>query len=92
MDRMETHAKIRLESAMVLTVPIQQAAAQLVELVHDLAPGDAIVLTDKGRQIARIVSEIAPPGGRAPGACKGMLEISDDGDDAVIEHFKEYLP
>jgi antitoxin (DNA-binding transcriptional repressor) of toxin-antitoxin stability system len=80
------------ESAMVLTVPIQEAAAQLVELVHDLGPGDEIVLTDGGRRLARIVPEIAHQDMRRPGACKGMLTVIDAGDDAVLEHFKEYLP
>jgi len=77
---------------MVLTIPIQQAVAQLIDLVHDLGPGDEIVLTDGGRQLARIVPEITPPRVRRPGACKGMLEVLDDGDDVILEHFKEYLP
>jgi antitoxin (DNA-binding transcriptional repressor) of toxin-antitoxin stability system len=66
---------------MTLTVPSQQAAAQLVELVHDLAPGDEIVLTDGGQRLARIIAESPPRGGRRPGACKGMLEVLDDADD-----------
>lgn len=77
---------------MVLTIPIQQAAAQLVDLVHDLGPGDEIVLTDGGRHLARIVPETAPQGVRHSGACKGMLEVLDDSDDVILEHFKEYLP
>jgi antitoxin (DNA-binding transcriptional repressor) of toxin-antitoxin stability system len=77
---------------MVLTIPIQQAADQLVDLVHELEQGDEIVLTDGGRHVARIVPEWMPPRGRRPGACKGMLEVLDDGDDAVLEHFKENLP
>ena len=77
---------------MVLTIPIQQAAAQLIDLVHHLGPGDEIVLTDGGRELARIVSEVTHRSERRPGACKGMLEVLDNGDDAVLEHFKEYLP
>ena len=77
---------------MVVTIPIQQAVAQLVDLVRELGPGDEIVLTDGGRQLARIVPEAPPRGVRRPGTCKGMLEVLDDGDDAVLEQFKEYLP
>jgi hypothetical protein len=33
-----------------------------------------------------------PPGLRRPGACKGMLEVLDEGDEVILEHFKEYLP
>jgi antitoxin (DNA-binding transcriptional repressor) of toxin-antitoxin stability system len=80
------------ENAMVVTVPIEQAVAQLVDLVRELGPGDEIVLTDGGRRLARIVPEVPPRDGRRPGACKGMLEVLDNGDDAVLEHFKEYLP
>ena len=65
---------------------------QLVDLVRELGPGDEIVLTDGGRRLARIVPEVPPRDGRRPGACKGMLEVLDNGDDAVLEHFKEYLP
>jgi len=77
---------------MVSTIPIQRAAAKLVDLVDDLGPGDEIVLTDQGRHLARIVAEIACQGGRRPGACKGMLQVPDDGDDAALEHFKESPP
>ncbi len=77
---------------MVLTIPIERAVTRLVDLVRDLGPGDEIVLTDGGRQLARIVPEIAPPRLRRAGACKGMLEVLDDGDDVILEHFKEYLP
>jgi antitoxin (DNA-binding transcriptional repressor) of toxin-antitoxin stability system len=80
------------ETAMVLMIPIQQAVGQLVDLVRDLAPGDEIVLTDGGWQLARIVPEVVPPGRRRPGACKGMLEVLDEGDEVILEHFKEYLP
>jgi hypothetical protein len=37
---------------MVLTIPIQQAVAQLVDLVRDLGPGDEIVLTGDGTLLA----------------------------------------
>ncbi len=77
---------------MVVTISIQEAVEQLVEMVRELGPDDEIVLTDGGRYLARIVAGVLPRGGRRPGACKGMLEILDDGDDAVLEHFKEYLP
>jgi hypothetical protein len=57
---------------MVLTAPIQTAGAQRIELVHDLGPGDEIVLTGGGRYLARIIPEIGLEPGRMPEACKGM--------------------
>jgi antitoxin (DNA-binding transcriptional repressor) of toxin-antitoxin stability system len=86
------HAKMSAESAMVLTVPTQEAAAKLVDLAHDLGPGDEIVLTDGGRRLARILPEIPHQEVRRPGACRGMLEVVDEGDEAVLEHFREYVP
>jgi antitoxin (DNA-binding transcriptional repressor) of toxin-antitoxin stability system len=77
---------------MVVTIPIRQAGGQLVELLRDLAPDDQIGLTEGGRLVGRIVPETPPANTRRPGACKGMLEIMDDGDDEVLEHFKAYLP
>jgi antitoxin (DNA-binding transcriptional repressor) of toxin-antitoxin stability system len=77
---------------MALTIPVQQAVGQLLDLVRDLGPGDEIVLTDGGRRLARILPDTAQPQPRRPGACKGMLEVLDDEDDVILEHFKEHLP
>ncbi len=64
---------------MITTIPIQQALAQLIDLVRDLGPYDEIVLTDGDRHLARIVPEIGSPSVRHPGPCKGALEILSDG-------------
>jgi antitoxin (DNA-binding transcriptional repressor) of toxin-antitoxin stability system len=77
---------------MVVIIPIRQAGGQLVELVRDLGPDDQIGLTEGGRLVARIIPESPSADTRRPGACKGMLEIMDDGDDEVLEQFKAYLP
>jgi antitoxin (DNA-binding transcriptional repressor) of toxin-antitoxin stability system len=77
---------------MVTTIPVGQAEGHLVELLRDLGPDDQIVLTEGGRLIARIVPEGQPATARRPGACKGMLEFLDERDDAMLEHFKAYLP
>jgi antitoxin (DNA-binding transcriptional repressor) of toxin-antitoxin stability system len=76
------------------TIPIEKASAQLTGLVRALRPGDEIVLTDNDQPIARIV----PSNGstttqkRVAGQCQGMLEIIDDSDDVILDHFKEYMP
>ena len=77
---------------MVRTVSIQQASAQLAALVGMLEPGDQIVLTDGDRHVARIVPEAVPRPHRKAGVCKGMLEILDNGDGAVLDRFKDYVP
>jgi antitoxin (DNA-binding transcriptional repressor) of toxin-antitoxin stability system len=73
------------EAIMVRTVSIQQASAQLAELVRMLEPGDQIVLTDGDQHVARIVPEAAPLPHRKAGACRGMLEILDDGDAGITD-------
>jgi antitoxin (DNA-binding transcriptional repressor) of toxin-antitoxin stability system len=77
---------------MVRTVPIAQASAQLAELVRALEPGDQIVLTEGDQRVARIVPEAVWHPRRKAGVCKGMLEIVDDGEDVILNHFKEYMP
>ena len=79
------------------TIPIEQTSAELRGLVRALKPGDEIVLTDDNKPVARIVSDAAlppsaPPRKRVAGAWKGKLEILDDSDDVILDHFKEYLP
>ncbi len=73
------------------TLTIQQASAQLTELVRALAPGDEIVITDNDKPVARIVPDNSLLK-REAGAWKGKLEILDDSDDVILDHFKDYMP
>jgi antitoxin (DNA-binding transcriptional repressor) of toxin-antitoxin stability system len=77
---------------MVRMIPIQEASARLAELVRALEPGDQIVLTDGTRRVGRIVPEPLPQTQRQAGVCKGMLEIIDDEEDAILDHFRDYVP
>jgi antitoxin (DNA-binding transcriptional repressor) of toxin-antitoxin stability system len=77
---------------MVRTVSIQEASAQLAELVRTLEPGDQIVLTDGERRVGRIVPEPTRRAHRQAGVCKGLLEILDDDEDAILDHFRDYVP
>jgi antitoxin (DNA-binding transcriptional repressor) of toxin-antitoxin stability system len=80
-----------LESVMSHILSIQQASGQLGELVRSLHPDDEIILTDNNQPVARIVPS-GPPTPRNAGAWKGKLEILDDSDEVILEHFAEYLP
>jgi antitoxin (DNA-binding transcriptional repressor) of toxin-antitoxin stability system len=70
---------------------IEQALSQLDQLVSGLGPNDEIVLTKNDKEVARILPSSTPKS-REPGAWKGKVEIIDDSDDIILEHFKEYLP
>jgi antitoxin (DNA-binding transcriptional repressor) of toxin-antitoxin stability system len=72
-------------------ISIQQASANLRELVRTLGPDDEIVLTDNDKPVARIVPGVVSKP-REPGAWKGKLEILDDSSEAILDQFREYLP
>jgi hypothetical protein len=84
----------------MLNLSVGQMAGQLPDMLLGLGPDDQIGLTQHGRIVARIVPEhvgqfvperpVSAP--RVRGACKGMLDIIDDGDDAVLEQFGAYIP
>ncbi len=67
-------------------ISIQQASAQLGELVRTLGPDDEIVLTDNDKPVARILPS-SRHSKRKPGVWQGMLTIVQD-DDGHLD-FKE---
>jgi antitoxin (DNA-binding transcriptional repressor) of toxin-antitoxin stability system len=72
------------------SIPIEQAAAKLVELVGTLRPGEEIVLTDHDQPMAKIISNSEVKGRRRAGTCKGMLTINQE-DDEHLRDFEEYV-
>lgn len=71
------------------TVTIEEAQAQLPQLVAKLGPGQEIQIVDRGRTVARLVGEIVPP--RQPGSAIGQLVIVAE-DDEHLRDFQEYMP
>ena len=72
-------------------VDLQQAKAQLLELVEDVARGEDVVITRSDGSSFRIIPvEIVD---RTPkfGSAKELIKIADDFDDP-IEGFEEYAP
>ncbi|MBS0210333.1 MAG: type II toxin-antitoxin system prevent-host-death family antitoxin [Planctomycetes bacterium] len=43
------------------TVSIQEAQANLAQLIHQLPPGDELVITENNQPVARLVASGAPP-------------------------------
>lgn len=74
------------------TITLQEAQAKLADLVHNLQPGEELLITEGNYPLARIighkVSKTKRPG---PGLCKGMITINAD-DDAHLQDFAEYMP
>lgn len=76
------------------SVTIQEAQAKLPDLIHKLAPGDELVITENDQPVAKLVSDapkqtagLRPP----PGLGKGFITIVAD-DDEHLKDFAEYMP
>ena len=76
---------------MTRTMPVEEAASRLVDLILALRPGDEIELTSRERPVASIVAKSeSKPARRGFGACKGMLTIVRE-DDEHLTDFKDYM-
>ena len=71
------------------TITLQEAQANLAELVHRLAPGEGVTITENNRPIARLIpvpqlaerpSRPRPPVTGVPkaGSCEGLFVVPDD--------------
>jgi prevent-host-death family protein len=73
-------------------VTIQEAQANLTELIHELTPGNEVVITENNQPVAKLVNETRKPGLRPPpGLGKGCISIISD-DDEHLDDFAEYMP
>lgn len=72
------------------TISIEEAGAQLVELVDRLKPGEEIELTRENIPVARLVKQQVRRPARKFGLGKGKLTIVAD-DDEHLGHFRDYM-
>ncbi len=76
---------------MSITITLEEAQAKLKDFIHQLAPGDEIIITENQKQVAKLTTESAKKRlPRIAGNCIGMIEIVAD-DDQHLEDFKEYM-
>jgi antitoxin (DNA-binding transcriptional repressor) of toxin-antitoxin stability system len=72
-------------------VTLQEAQAGLSELIHQLIPGQELVITENDEPVAKLV-RLAPrtreP--RQAGSANGKIWMAPDFD-APLEEFKEYM-
>ncbi len=74
------------------TVTIQEAQAQLADLVHRLNPGDEVVITENDEPVAKLAR--IEPKAHWPckaGSAKGTVHWMAPDFDAPLEEFKEYM-
>jgi prevent-host-death family protein len=79
---------------MSTTITIDEAQAKLKELIHQLAPGEEVIITENQQPVAKLVGEqhqpkpgLRPP----PGLGKGFITVVSD-DDEHLEDFEDYMP
>ncbi|MEX0704314.1 MAG: hypothetical protein WD069_19595 [Planctomycetales bacterium] len=74
-------------------VSIEDAQANLLELVHRLVPGEVVVLTENDRPVARLIasSRLPQPQQRRPGTLRGSVPYMAPDFDAPWDDFKDYM-
>ena len=75
------------------SLSIQEAQAQLPDLVHGLSFGDEVIIVENDQPVARIVPAMGQP--QRPPRCLGTLRgtvlyMAPDFD-APLDDFKEYM-
>jgi antitoxin (DNA-binding transcriptional repressor) of toxin-antitoxin stability system len=73
------------------TVTLQEAQCRLTELIHNLSPGDELVITENNQPVARLTRN--EPKTQWPckaGNAKGKIRMASDFD-APLDDFKEYM-
>ena len=79
---------------MSTTITVDEAQSKLKELIHQMTPGDEVILTENQQPVARLVSEPsrpAMPQRPGPGLCKGMITYIASDFDAPLDDMKEYM-
>jgi antitoxin (DNA-binding transcriptional repressor) of toxin-antitoxin stability system len=81
------------QSMIGTTISIDQSQIKLAELIHQLLPGEEIMICENERPVAKLIKLPNPARTRrrTPGLCKGMISIISDDDDH-LEDFKDYMP
>lgn len=76
---------------MSITITLEEAQAKLKELVHQLAPGDEIIITENHRTVARLRSGAEQPINRPqPGLGKGSILYMAPDFDEPLDEMREY--
>jgi antitoxin (DNA-binding transcriptional repressor) of toxin-antitoxin stability system len=73
------------------TITVHEAQAQLSELIHQLTPGDQVVITENNEPVATLARMQAKKLWPCKaGSAKGKIHIAPDFDEP-LEEFKEYM-
>lgn len=76
------------------TISIEEAQATLSDLVHGLAPGDEVVITENDLPVARLAPAVPQDTVRPairPGTLRGTVQYPAPDFDAPLGDFREYM-
>ncbi len=71
------------------TITVQEAQQRLADLIHELAPGEEVIITDGDHPIARLCAAACAPK-RKLGSLKGTVTYMAPDFDAPLDDFEEY--
>lgn len=72
------------------TISLAEAQSKLGELIHQLVPGDEVVITENNQPVARL-TPAQPTSERKLGTLKGSVLYMAPDFDAPLDDFKEYM-
>ena len=75
------------------TITLQEAQATLPDLIHRLAPGEEVVITENDQPVARLLPTAPPAAARKVprlGTLQGTV-LSMERFDDPLDDFKEYM-
>lgn len=76
---------------MLATITIEEAQLNLKDLIHQVAAGQEIIITENQQPVVRLISEpVKKRQPRKAGNCIGMIKIVSD-DDEHLKDFEEYM-
>ncbi len=73
----------------MVTVTVQEAQQRLADLIHELTPGEEIIITDGDHPIARLSATATIPE-RKLGSLKGTVKYMAPDFDAPLDDLREY--
>ena len=75
------------------TVTIEEAQAKLKELIHQMTPGEELIITENQQTVAKLVTQpaIKPRLRPGPGLGKGIISIVVE-DDEHLQDFENHIP
>jgi len=76
----------------MVTVSIEEAQARLPDLIEQLPPGEAILITKGDQPLATLTAQSLPSAKpRQPGSARGVLTIVEENEEHLAD-FQDYMP